>query len=245
MSASVIPATPVAICCRGRARRRWSSPTTFSNSRSNSEPVKPPTVQLYAERVIHGEIYKARPDVLAVCHHHAAAIMPFCISGDPVVPVFHLGAAMGAVAPFWDSRDDFGDTNLLVVKPEEGASLARALGSHSMVLMRRHGATVVGPQPARAGFPLDLFLRQCALPERGQAARPFRAADAGRDRDGAVALRAAEHPFAGLGILGDAARQARRDAGGAARRTKVAPKAAPAQEESGGKAGEAKGRKRR
>ena len=110
----------------------------------DSEPIEPPTVQLYAERVIHGEIYKARPDVVAVCHHHAAAIMPFCISGDPVVPVFHLGAAMGPVAPFWDSRDDFGDTNLLVVKPEEGASLARALGDHSMVLMRRHGATVVG-----------------------------------------------------------------------------------------------------
>jgi hypothetical protein len=92
-----------------------------------SQPVKPPTVQLYAERVIHGEIYKMRPDVIAVCHHHAAAIMPFCISGDPIVPVFHLGAAMGAVAPFWDSREDFGDTNLLVVKPAEGASLARAL----------------------------------------------------------------------------------------------------------------------
>ena len=110
----------------------------------HSQPVKPPTVQLYAERVIHGEIFKARPDVIAVCHHHAAAVMPFCISGDPIVPVFHLGASMGAVAPFWDSRDDFGDTNLLVVKPAEGASLARALGKHSMVLMRRHGATVVG-----------------------------------------------------------------------------------------------------
>ena len=60
------------------------------------------------------------------------------------MPVFHLGAAMGALAPFWDSRDEFGDTNLLVVKPAEGASLARALGKHSMVLMRRHGATVVG-----------------------------------------------------------------------------------------------------
>jgi ribulose-5-phosphate 4-epimerase/fuculose-1-phosphate aldolase len=110
----------------------------------DSQPVKPPTVQLYAERVIHGEIFKVRPDVVAVCHHHAAAIMPFCISGDPVVPVFHLGASMGAIAPFWDSRDDFGDTNLLVVKPAEGASLARALGEHSVVLMRRHGATVVG-----------------------------------------------------------------------------------------------------
>jgi ribulose-5-phosphate 4-epimerase/fuculose-1-phosphate aldolase len=110
----------------------------------DSRPIDPPTVQLYAERVIHGEIFKARPDVVAVCHHHAPAVMPFCISGDPIVPVFHLGAAMGALAPFWDSRDEFGDTNLLVVTPAEGASLARALGKHSMVLMRRHGATVVG-----------------------------------------------------------------------------------------------------
>ena len=62
----------------------------------------------------------------------------------PLVPVFHLGAAMGRAAPVWDSRDEFGDTNLLVVKPEEGASLARALGAASIVVMRRHGATVVG-----------------------------------------------------------------------------------------------------
>ena len=46
--------------------------------------------------------------------------------------------------PFWDQHDEFGDTNLLVVKPEEGRSLARALGPHSAVLMNRHGATVVG-----------------------------------------------------------------------------------------------------
>jgi ribulose-5-phosphate 4-epimerase/fuculose-1-phosphate aldolase len=110
----------------------------------DSQPMTPPSVHLYAERVIHGEIYKARPDVMAVTHHHAPAVMPFCISGHPIVPVFHLGAAMGAVAPFWDSRDDFGDTNLLVAKPAEGVSLARALGAHTMVLMRRHGATVVG-----------------------------------------------------------------------------------------------------
>src|SRR6267154_1404981 len=110
----------------------------------DSNPIVPPTVRPYSERVIHGEIFKARPDVNAVCHHHAPSIMPFAISGVPMVPVFHLGAAMGKYAPFWDSRDEFGDTNLLVVKPEEGASLARALGDNAIVLMRRHGATVVG-----------------------------------------------------------------------------------------------------
>ncbi len=110
----------------------------------DSVPVKPPKVHLYAERVIHGCIYQARADVMAVCHHHAPAIMPFAIAGVPIVPVFHLGAAMGEEAPFWDQHDEFGDTNLLVVKPEEGRSLARALGTHSVVMMNRHGATVVG-----------------------------------------------------------------------------------------------------
>src|SRR6516162_8080931 len=100
----------------------------------DSEPVAPPTVQFYAERVIHGCIYQARPDVMAVCHHHAPAVMPFCIAGVPIVPVFHLGAAAGETLPFWNQRDEFGDTNLLVVKPEEGRSLARALGSHAAVL---------------------------------------------------------------------------------------------------------------
>lgn len=110
----------------------------------DSVPVREPGVPQYSERVIHGEIYKARPDVMAVCHHHAAAFMPLCITRTDYVPVFHLGAVGGFKPPFWDQREEFGDTNLLVVKPEEGASLARALGRHSMVLMLRHGATAVG-----------------------------------------------------------------------------------------------------
>ena len=110
----------------------------------NSEPVKPTAEKLFAERVIHGSIYAARPDVTAVCHHHAAAVLPFAIAGVPIVPVFHLGAAAGESMPFWDQRDEFGDTNLLVVRPEEGRSLARALGAHPAVLMTHHGATVVG-----------------------------------------------------------------------------------------------------
>ncbi len=56
----------------------------------------------------------------------------------------HLGAVIGQKVPFWDQYDEFGDTNLLLVKPEEGASLARALGQAPLVLMKGHGATVVG-----------------------------------------------------------------------------------------------------
>ena len=99
-------------------------------------------MRLYSEMVIHGEIYKARPDVNSVCHHHAMAVLPFCATGVELVPLFHLGGTPGGKVPFWDSRDEFGDTNLLVRTPEEGASLARALGLHFMVLLRRHGATL-------------------------------------------------------------------------------------------------------
>ena len=110
----------------------------------DSMPVKPTTERLFSELVIHGEVYKARPDVQSVCHHHSVAILPYCISGVELVPVMHLGATMGDKVQYWDSRDDFGDTRLLLTKPEEGASMARALGPHWTVLLRRHGATVAG-----------------------------------------------------------------------------------------------------
>ncbi len=110
----------------------------------DSQPVRDPGVPQYSERVIHGEIYKARPDVMAVCHHHSPSFMPLLVTGADYVPVFHLGAVGGTKPPYWDQRDEFGDTNMLVVKPEEGISLARALGAHQLVLMRRHGVTIVG-----------------------------------------------------------------------------------------------------
>jgi HCOMODA/2-hydroxy-3-carboxy-muconic semialdehyde decarboxylase len=118
----------------------------------DSRPVNSTEAPLYSERVIHGEIFKARPDVMCVVHHHAPAFMPLVITGIDYVPVFHLGAVGGARPPFWDQRDEFGDTNLLVVKAEEGASLARRLGPHWMVLMNRHGVTAAGTSVRDAVF---------------------------------------------------------------------------------------------
>jgi ribulose-5-phosphate 4-epimerase/fuculose-1-phosphate aldolase len=120
------------------------SPDDFIEYDLDSRPLRDPQVGQYSERVIHGEIYKARPEVMAVCHHHCPSFMPLLITGADYVPVFHLGAGAGMKPPYWDQHDEFGDTNMLVVKPEEGASLARALGKHWMVLMKRHGVTVAG-----------------------------------------------------------------------------------------------------
>ena len=121
-------------------------------------------------------IYQARPDVNAVCHHHAPSILPFCISGAELKPVYHLGATLGEKVPFWDARDDFGDTTLIVAKPEEGASLARALGASWIVLMRRHGATVAGMDLEELTFRTDLHSAQRGASNSGAYTRPCVAA---------------------------------------------------------------------
>jgi HCOMODA/2-hydroxy-3-carboxy-muconic semialdehyde decarboxylase len=135
----------------------------------DSKPVVPTNLRLYSEMVIHGEIYKARPDVNSVCHHHAPSVLPFCATGVELVPLFHLGGTLGAKVPFWDSRDEFGDTNLLVRTPEEGASHARALGPHWMLLLRRHGASLAGKSVRECVFRSIYTTRNAELQLRAMA----------------------------------------------------------------------------
>ena len=135
----------------------------------DSKPVVPTNVRLYSEMVIHGEIYKVRPDVNSVCHHHAPAVLPFCATGVELVPLFHLGGTLGAKVPFWDSRDEFGDTNLLVRTPEEGASHARALGPRYMLLLRRHGASLAGKSLRECVFRSIYTTRNAELQLRAMA----------------------------------------------------------------------------
>jgi ribulose-5-phosphate 4-epimerase/fuculose-1-phosphate aldolase len=118
----------------------------------DGEPVKPTDWRLYGERPIHNEIYRARPDVSAICHMHSAAIVPFAISGVEIVPVFHLGAVIGPKTPFWDARAEFGDTDLRVATKAQGASLARTLGDNWSIVLRRHGAVVAGRSLAEMVF---------------------------------------------------------------------------------------------
>ncbi|HEX6265395.1 MAG TPA: class II aldolase/adducin family protein [Burkholderiales bacterium] len=95
--------------------------------------------QPYLERFIHGAIYEARPDVIAVVHAHAEDVLPFGISGAPLRPVIHSGSFMGEQVPVWDIRDKFGDTNLLVTSMPQGRDLALRLGGNNVSLMRGHG----------------------------------------------------------------------------------------------------------
>ena len=109
----------------------------------DSNPIDLRGRTIYSERSIHGCIYKSRPDVMAVCHSHAHALVPFTVTDTEIEPIWVMSAAIGNKVPIWDIRDDFpGEGTMLVVNDAIGTSLARTLGQGSAALMRGHGAVV-------------------------------------------------------------------------------------------------------
>lgn len=98
----------------------------------------------YSERFIHGEIYKARPDVMAIVHFHAPEVIPFGVSGVPLRPVFHMAGFLGAGVPVFEIREAAGETDMLIRTPALGHALAATLADKPAALMRGHGAVVTG-----------------------------------------------------------------------------------------------------
>lgn len=91
-----------------------------------------------AEVPIHTRIYAARPDVHCVAHLHPQFATVFTIAGRPLVPVFQLGAVFPTKGlPVYDDPD-------LIRSDAQADAVARALGSGRAVLLRGHGAVVVG-----------------------------------------------------------------------------------------------------
>lgn len=116
----------------------------------NSEPVDARGRSAVNERFIHGEVYKARPEVMAVVHNHSPSVIPFCCTDTPLRPIFHMSAFIGLGVPNWEIREAKEGTDMLVRDTYLGASLARKLGRHPAALMRGHGAVVVGESLAVA-----------------------------------------------------------------------------------------------
>ena len=98
----------------------------------------------YRERFIHGQIYKARPDVMAVVHDHSPAVIPFSVSSVPLRALSHMAAFIGEGIPTFEIRDVDGMTDMLVSNQKRGLALAKVLGNYPAALMRGHGAAVVG-----------------------------------------------------------------------------------------------------
>jgi HCOMODA/2-hydroxy-3-carboxy-muconic semialdehyde decarboxylase len=110
----------------------------------DSKPAAGDTRTAYLERFIHGEIYRARADVMSVVHCHTTSLIPFGITNVPLRPVYHNSSFVGQGIPVFEIREGAGDTDMLVSNPELGKALAKALADKPAVLMRGHGAAVVG-----------------------------------------------------------------------------------------------------
>src|SRR5689334_11960205 len=121
------------------------------------EPVKEGRGAPYLERFIHGGLYEARADVLSVVHNHSPSVIPFGVTGRKLMPLLHRCANIGHQVPIWDSRDNFGDTALLVDSVAMGRDLARTMGAGRTVLMGGHGATILGTTIRQAVF-ISIYL---------------------------------------------------------------------------------------
>jgi ribulose-5-phosphate 4-epimerase/fuculose-1-phosphate aldolase len=111
----------------------------------DSNPVDARAGRPYLERFIHGEIYRARPDVHAVVHSHSPSVIPFSVTATRLQPIFHMGGFLGSGVPVFEIREAGGpETDMLIRTPALGAALATTLGAAAYALMRGHGAVAVG-----------------------------------------------------------------------------------------------------
>jgi HCOMODA/2-hydroxy-3-carboxy-muconic semialdehyde decarboxylase len=111
----------------------------------DGEPLNARGRRPYLERFIHSEIYRLRPDVVAVVHGHSPALIPFGITGTSLRPVFHMSGFLGSATPIFEIREAGGPaTDMLIRDRKLGAALARKLGMAPFALMRGHGSVAVG-----------------------------------------------------------------------------------------------------
>jgi ribulose-5-phosphate 4-epimerase/fuculose-1-phosphate aldolase len=130
----------------------------------DSKPVNGPRSDQFEEVYIHGEIYKARPDVMAVVHAHPPETIAFSVSSVPLIDG-------NTAVPVWDIRPVHKGQAGIVNTPELGRSLAQALGSHESVLLLGHGVVVTSASlsgvVSGAGGLLDTAQRQQMLISMG------------------------------------------------------------------------------
>jgi ribulose-5-phosphate 4-epimerase/fuculose-1-phosphate aldolase len=107
----------------------------------DSNPVDAHGRTSYLERFIHGELYKVRPDVIAIVHSHSPAVIPFADTTVPLRAMNHIASFLGTGVPVFEIRDTAGPaSDMLIRNVTLGHALAATMGSHSVCLMRGHGS---------------------------------------------------------------------------------------------------------
>jgi ribulose-5-phosphate 4-epimerase/fuculose-1-phosphate aldolase len=106
------------------------------------------------QSAIHQAVYKARDDAGAVFHFHSPAVILLSVVGQTVQPMHNYSAI------FYEGVPVFPGTGQ-VESPERAGEIAQILGPAKAVILRGHGAVVVG-QSIREVCILALYLEESA-----------------------------------------------------------------------------------
>lgn len=106
------------------------------------------------QSTVHQAVYKARQDAQAVLHFHSPYTILLSVVGQTVRPMHNYSAIFYEGVPLFESAGQ-------VETPERAAEIARILGASKAVLLRGHGAVVVGRSIPEVCV-LSLYLEESA-----------------------------------------------------------------------------------
>ena len=106
------------------------------------------------QSAVHQAVYKSRHDAGAVFHFHSPAVILLSVVGQTVQPMHNYSAIFHEGVPVFEGTGQ-------VESPERAGEIAQILGSAKAVILRGHGAVVVG-QSIREVCILALYLEESA-----------------------------------------------------------------------------------
>src|SRR5258707_861570 len=68
----------------------------------------------YLERFLHGEIYRQRPDVMAIVHSHSPDVIPFSVTKSAMKPIYHMASFLFSGVPVYEIRKTRRDNDRLI-----------------------------------------------------------------------------------------------------------------------------------
>jgi len=90
-----------------------------------------------SETALHLAAYRAKPEIASAAHYHPLHATAFAVAGKPLEVASNAGAYFGGTIPVHDNPE-------LIRSDALGAPVTKDMGAASAVLLRGHGALVVG-----------------------------------------------------------------------------------------------------
>ena len=103
---------------------------------------------------VHQAVYKIRDDVASVIHFHSPAVILLSVVGETIRPMHNYSAIFYEGVPVFEGTGQ-------VESPERAGEIAQILGPAKAIILRGHGAVVVG-HSIREACILALYLEESA-----------------------------------------------------------------------------------